>query len=60
VRALNESEVGDEVTLSFLVQSRGFLIEGQGIIPFFLIIILLIVIFLVIRSIARRKFKDLY
>lgn len=60
VRSLNESEVGDEVTLSFLVQSRGFLIEGHGIIPFFLIIILLIVIFLVIRSIARRKFKDLY
>lgn len=60
VRALNESEVGDEVTLSFLIQSRGFLIEGQGIVPFILIIILLVVIILVIRSIARRKFKDLY
>lgn len=60
VRALNESELGDEVTLSFLVQSRGFLMEGQGIVPFIFIIILLIVIFLVIRSIARRKFKDLY
>lgn len=58
-RAFNESEFGDEITISFLVQSRGFLMEGQGIVPFILIIFLLVVIFLVIRSIARRKFKDL-
>ena len=60
VRALNESEVGDELSLSFLVQSKGFFMEGQGIFTFVIIIILLVFIVLVIRFIARRKFKDLY
>lgn len=58
-RAVNSSEIGDKMSLSFLVQSKGFFVGGQGIIIFLALIVILIIAFLAIRSIARKKFKDL-
>jgi len=57
-RTYNLSELGDNVTLSFLVQSRGLFAEGEGAFPFLGIVIFFFIIIVIIRLITRRKFRD--
>lgn len=54
-RAYDQLEVGDEMSLSFLVQSKGFFAEGQGTFSIFGIIIFLAIIIIFIRFIIKRK-----
>ena len=55
-RAYDQQEVGDKMSLSFLVQSKGFFAEGQGTFSIFGVIIFLAIIILIfIRFIAKRK-----
>ena len=54
-RAYDQLEVGDKMSLSFLVQSKGFFAEGQGIFSIFGIIIFFGIIIIFIRFMAKRK-----
>jgi hypothetical protein len=54
-RAYDQLEVGDEMSLSFLVQSKGFFAEGQGTFSIFGIIIFLAIIIIFLRLIVKRK-----
>jgi hypothetical protein len=57
-RAFDLSEKGDNVTLNFLVQSKGFFIEGQGLFSFIWIVLLLIIIIFIVRIILIKKLKN--
>ena len=56
-RALDPSQQGDKITLSFLVQSKGFFAEGAGLFNVIWIILLIIIIIFVIRYFIRKKFR---
>lgn len=49
------SEAGEEMTVSFLVKSKGFFIEGEGLYQFILITLVIIVILLIVSSFVKRR-----
>jgi hypothetical protein len=55
-RALDPSQAGDEISLSFLVQSKGFFAEGAGLFNIIWILLFLIIIIFIIRFFIRKKF----
>jgi hypothetical protein len=54
-RALDPSQKGEEVALSFLVQSKGFFAEGESLFTIIWIVLLIIIIVLIVRYLLIKK-----
>ncbi len=57
-RAYDTSQIGDSLTISFLIKNKGVSVEGDGLFSAISMIIIVIIIFLVAGLYIRKKIKS--